>query len=68
MSRTVIDIDDDLLKQAARLLETTTKRATVHAALREAVALRLRHDELVAASDGAYEDALDPDIMAAAWR
>ncbi|MBA2415247.1 MAG: type II toxin-antitoxin system VapB family antitoxin [Geodermatophilaceae bacterium] len=68
MSRTVIDIDDDLLHEAARLLETSTKRATVHAALREAVAVRLRREDLAAAAGGAYEDALNPDIMAAAWR
>lgn len=68
MSRTVIDIDDDLLREAARLLDTPTKRATVHAALREAVAVRLRREELASASAGAYRDALEADVMAAAWR
>jgi Arc/MetJ family transcription regulator len=35
MARTMIDIDDELLADAARLLGTTTKKDTVNAALRE---------------------------------
>lgn len=35
MARTVIDVDDDALAEAARYLGTTTKRDTVNAALRE---------------------------------
>lgn len=35
MSRTVIDIDDEALAEAARHLGTTTKKDTVNAALRE---------------------------------
>ncbi|MFD7844311.1 type II toxin-antitoxin system VapB family antitoxin [Nocardia sp. NPDC059764] len=38
MTRTMIDLDDDLLAKAAKELGTTTKKDTVHAALR--VALR----------------------------
>ncbi|MBS9536052.1 type II toxin-antitoxin system VapB family antitoxin [Mycobacterium sp. M1] len=34
MARTMIDLDDDLLARAARELGTTTKKDTVHAALR----------------------------------
>ncbi|MFD0597766.1 type II toxin-antitoxin system VapB family antitoxin [Catellatospora coxensis] len=41
MSRTMIDLDDELLAEAARLLGTETKKDTVNAALRE-VAARLR--------------------------
>ncbi|MDI9832116.1 type II toxin-antitoxin system VapB family antitoxin [Streptomyces sp. KAU_LT] len=37
MSRTVIDLDDDALEAAAKLLGTSTKRDTVNAALREIV-------------------------------
>ncbi|WP_407566067.1 type II toxin-antitoxin system VapB family antitoxin [Streptomyces sp. 184] len=36
MSRTVIDLDDDLLAEVAQVLGTTTKAETVAAALRGA--------------------------------
>lgn len=38
MSKTLIDIDDDALAEAAKLLGTTTKKDTVNAALRETAA------------------------------
>lgn len=37
MTKTLIDIDDALLAEAARVLGTTTKKDTVNAALGEAV-------------------------------
>ncbi|MFK0217457.1 type II toxin-antitoxin system VapB family antitoxin [Streptomyces vinaceus] len=42
MSRTVIDLDDEALAEAARHLGTTTKRDTVNAALREIADRRRR--------------------------
>ncbi|MEU2428239.1 type II toxin-antitoxin system VapB family antitoxin [Streptomyces sp. NPDC007861] len=42
MSRTVIDLDDEALAEAARFLGTGTKRGTVNAALREIVDRRRR--------------------------
>jgi Arc/MetJ family transcription regulator len=42
MSRTVIDLDDEALKDAARHLGTTTKKDTVNAALREIADRRRR--------------------------
>ncbi|CAM5665083.1 type II toxin-antitoxin system VapB family antitoxin [Streptomyces avidinii] len=42
MSRTVIDLDDDALAEAAQLLGTTTKKDTVNAALREVADRRRR--------------------------
>ncbi|MFF6999192.1 type II toxin-antitoxin system VapB family antitoxin [Streptomyces sp. NPDC008313] len=42
MSRTVIDLDDEALSEAARHLGTTTKRETVNAALREVADRRRR--------------------------
>lgn len=42
MSRTVIDLDDEALAEAARHLGTTTKKDTVNAALREIVDRRRR--------------------------
>jgi Arc/MetJ family transcription regulator len=47
MSKTVIDLDDDALADAARLFGTTTKKDTVNTALREA-ALRLRRRDALA--------------------
>lgn len=37
MSKTHLDIDDDLLSRTAKLLRTGTKRETVHEALRRVV-------------------------------
>ena len=37
MSRTILDVDDELLAEAARIFGTTTKKATVNAALQAAV-------------------------------
>jgi Arc/MetJ family transcription regulator len=42
MSRTVIDLDDEALAEAARHLGTTTKKDTVNAALREIADRRRR--------------------------
>ncbi|MDT0318308.1 type II toxin-antitoxin system VapB family antitoxin [Streptomyces millisiae] len=42
MSRTVIDLDDEALAEAARHLGTETKKDTVNAALREIVDRRRR--------------------------
>ncbi|MCZ2526851.1 type II toxin-antitoxin system VapB family antitoxin [Streptomyces sp. NPDC059506] len=47
MSRTVIDLDDEALAEAARHLGTTTKKDTVNAALRE-IADRRRRAEAIA--------------------
>jgi Arc/MetJ family transcription regulator len=35
MTRTVIDIDDDALAAAAKVLKTSTKKETINTALRE---------------------------------
>jgi Arc/MetJ family transcription regulator len=44
MSRTILDVDDDLLTEASKILGTTTKKATVNAAL-EAVVKREKRRE-----------------------
>lgn len=46
MARTMIDIDEEALAEAARVLGTTTKKDTVNTALREAVARLRRLDAL----------------------
>ncbi|MBX6722153.1 MAG: type II toxin-antitoxin system VapB family antitoxin [Dactylosporangium sp.] len=47
MARTMIDIDEEALAEAARVLGTTTKKDTVNAALREAVARERRLEALL---------------------
>jgi Arc/MetJ family transcription regulator len=42
MSRTVIDLDDDMLADVAQALGTRTKKDTVNAALREVLESRRR--------------------------
>ncbi|MEW2142669.1 type II toxin-antitoxin system VapB family antitoxin [Micromonospora vinacea] len=37
MSRTILDVDDELLAEAGTILGTTTKKATVNAALKAVV-------------------------------
>ena len=68
MSRTLIDTDDALLEQARVILGTTTKRATVNAALQQVVALQARREFLADARRGDLKDAADPAVMDAAWR
>ncbi|MFJ1794645.1 type II toxin-antitoxin system VapB family antitoxin [Kitasatospora griseola] len=65
MARTVIDIDDDLLAEAQRLFGTTTKVATVNAALLEAVKLARRIELADAIASGEF-DLLDESGKSAA--
>jgi Arc/MetJ family transcription regulator len=58
VSRTVIDLDDDMLADVARALGTRTKKDTVNAALREVLENRrsLALTELrQATADGAFD-------------
>jgi len=62
VSRTVIDLDDDILADVARALGTRTKKDTVNAALREVLENRRRALALTklrqATADGAFDLAL----------
>ncbi|MFR9726343.1 type II toxin-antitoxin system VapB family antitoxin [Streptomyces sp. MS19] len=59
MSRTVIDLDDELLADVARALGTRTKKETVNTALREVLENRRRALVLArlraASADGAFD-------------
>lgn len=59
MTKTLIDVDPDLLRQAKDLLSTDTNKATLHAGLVEVVALHARRALLVDAADGAFASAND---------
>jgi Arc/MetJ family transcription regulator len=60
MSKTLIDVDDDLLDQAQAALGARTKKETVNRALAEAVASMAR--------SGVYAGLGAPSVMEQAWR
>ena len=60
MARTLIDVDDELLADAARALGTRTKRDTVNAALRAVGTAAGRLHELEMVRTGVWAD---PDVM-----
>ncbi len=64
MSRTVIDLDDDLVAEVARALGTRTKKDTVNTALREVLENRRRAVALTRLRDAAQEGAFDLDLLA----
>ncbi len=51
--KTLIDINDDLLKEAMKMAGAKTKKETVHHALEEFVKLRLRNELKEMAGSGA---------------
>ncbi|HEU5128719.1 MAG TPA: type II toxin-antitoxin system VapB family antitoxin [Glycomyces sp.] len=66
MTRTVINLDDDLVAQASEIFGTTTKVATVNAALKDAVDRERRKRFVQWVIDGGLE--LDADeIRERAW-
>ncbi|MEV6385643.1 type II toxin-antitoxin system VapB family antitoxin [Streptomyces sp. NPDC051773] len=68
MSRTMIDLDDALVAEAAEILGTTSKRATVNGALAEFVAAAKRRRFMELLEEGVLDDLSDPEVMAGAWR
>ncbi|MFB6522073.1 type II toxin-antitoxin system VapB family antitoxin [Streptomyces sp. NPDC056401] len=60
MARTVIDVDDALLAEAAELFGTKTKVATVNAALQDVVNRRKREDFLNWIAEGGLPDLTGP--------
>jgi Arc/MetJ family transcription regulator len=66
MSRTVLDVDDAALSEAAAELGTTTKVATVNAALRR-VANQRAAVRMLDILDAAQAD-LSSEAMRGAWR
>ena len=67
--KTVIDLDTELTEAAAKVLGTTTKKDTVHAALRAAIEEAERRADrrrrLVNSAGG--PDLADDTVMAGAW-
>jgi Arc/MetJ family transcription regulator len=68
MSTTQIELDQGLLGQAAAILGTKTKKATVNEALRRVVQEDLRRGHVDELGRGALPDLADPEVMESAWR
>jgi Transcription regulator of the Arc/MetJ class len=64
MSRTVIDLDDDLVAAVAKALGTSTKKETVNTALHEVLENRRRALALTRLREAAAEGAFDLEIFA----
>lgn len=65
MARTVIDVDDALLAEAAEIFGTKTKVATVNAALQDVVNRRKREEFLNWIAEGGLPDLTGPVEQAA---
>ncbi|GAA3503011.1 type II toxin-antitoxin system VapB family antitoxin [Streptomyces albogriseolus] len=63
MTRTVIDLDDQLLAEVAKALGTGTKKETVNTALREVLENRRRALALTRLRAAAAEGAFDLDLL-----
>ena len=68
MSKRLVDIDEDLLRDATAILGATTMKMAVNRALEEVVIAdrRRRHADRLATMRGLELD--DPIVMAGAWR
>lgn len=68
MAKTVVDLDDELLSEAAQLLGTTTKKDTVNRALAELVQRRRRQDLVEWLAADPLPDLRDVNVLGQAWR
>ena len=68
MAKTLIDIDEESLAAAQRILGTSTKKDTVNAALRQVTAAAARRRDLRRLTSRGLPDLEDEDVMRAAWR
>ncbi len=68
MAKTLVEIDDHLLRQAADVLETRTKKDTINGALREVANQKIREDEVAWWRTDPLPDLRDSEVMERAWR
>ena len=64
MSRTVIDLDDELVAEVAQALGTRTKKDTVNTALREVLESRRRAVALTRLREAAADGGFDLELLA----
>ena len=67
MAKTLIDVDEQQLAEAAQILKTQTKKDTVNAALRMVTSLAARRRDLQRLTSGGLPDLTDENVMRAAW-
>jgi len=67
MARTLIDLDERLLKLAAEELGTATKKDTVNEALRAIAARSARRRLKEMAKAGAFAEMLEPEFEKRVW-
>ncbi|SDE37011.1 type II toxin-antitoxin system VapB family antitoxin [Glycomyces harbinensis] len=63
MTRTVIDLDDDLLAEVSKALGTKTKKETVNTALRELLETRRRAMALTRLRELVADGAIDTEFL-----
>ncbi|MGQ4600100.1 type II toxin-antitoxin system VapB family antitoxin [Nocardia sp. R6R-6] len=63
MTRTVIDLDDQLVADVSKALGTRTTKETVNAALREVLETRRRALALTRLQDAVADGAFDLDVL-----
>ena len=66
--KTSVEIDEELLEAAKRILDTSTVKDTVEEAFRELARVEARRHEVEALTRMKDLDLADPDVMAGAWR
>jgi Arc/MetJ family transcription regulator len=68
MTKRLVDIDDDLLREAHQITGATTMKATVNEALQQRVDLELRRRHLTRLESGDGTDLSNDEIMRGAWQ
>lgn len=68
MTKTLVDVDDELLAKAQHALGANTKKDTINRALADAVAAAARRREIERLDAGLYSDLGNPAVMERAWR
>lgn len=68
MTKRLIELDDELLAEAQRQLQTKGVSDTVREALRQTAAAAARARQVAWLTEGGLSDLVDPDERAQVWR
>lgn len=66
--KTSVEINQQLLEAAQRILATATIKDTIEEAFREVLRAQARREEVAALAPMRGMDLSDPEVMAGAWR